>query len=346
MEMESTGISFGDFAGLLETPGVISQKDVSYFRSDVFRDGVVSETEAKAIFALNSGVGEKCPQWNDYFVEALSLYVVEQAEPRGYVSHANAEWLIGCIGADGRIEAANELELVIKVLDRSKNSPELLVGFALQIVAKAVLEGQGPLASGLHLQKGVINEAEVELLRRVLYAYGGEAGISISRTEAEILFDLNDRTSEAQNHPAWRELFVKAIANYLMAAATDRAPLRTEAIAREEWLESDDNSIVQTLTGAFTGFGEMFSKSFLDDIFDGANEQVEKAWAARNARMEASIAQSESVNDIEADWLIEKLNQDGVIHDNEKSLLAFIRSNTSQIAPDLEALMDRNQISA
>ena len=152
-----------DFAGLLKEPGHISPDDVRYFRSDVFRDGVVSAAEAEALFAMNAGVADKCPEWDAYFVEALTLYVVDQAEPRGYVTSDNAQWLIDCIARDGRVEPANELELLVKILDRSQSSPELLVGFALKIVARAVLEGEGPLASGRVLHKGVIGEAEVEL---------------------------------------------------------------------------------------------------------------------------------------------------------------------------------------
>ena len=329
------------FAGLLKEPGQISADDVRYFRSDVFRDGVVSPSEAEAIFALNAGVASKCPEWDAYFVEALTQYVVDEAEPRGYVTNDDAQWLIGCITRDGRVEPANELELLVKILDRAKSSPELLVGFALQVVTRAVLEGEGPLASGRLLQRGVIGEAEVELIRRILYAYGGDAGISISRTEAEILFDLNDRTWEADNHPAWRELFVKAIGNYLMAAATERASPRTEALAREEWLQDTGADVSSTLAGAFTGMGKMFSQSFWEDAFVTAHRQTEKAWAVRNARMQAQIAEAEKIGDAEADWLIDKLNKDGLIEENERALLAFIRNNSGNIAPALDSIMEQ-----
>lgn len=311
-----------DFAGLLKEPGRIQPDDVRYFRTEVFRDGVVSQAEAEALFAMNGAVPVKCPEWNEYFVEALAQFVVEQVEPRGYVSVDNAQWLIESISRDGRVEPANELELLVKILDRSQSSPELLVGFALKMVTRAVLEGHGPLASGGRLAPGIINEAEVELMRRILFAYGGESGISISRTEAEILFDLNDRTADADNHPAWRELFVKAIGNYLMAAATDRAPSRLEAIAREEWLADTDTDVAGTIKGAFFGMGELFSRAFLSDTYDSAHRQVEKAWAVRNARMEKAMAQAEQITDTEADWLIEKLKKDGVINENERSLVA------------------------
>ena len=334
-----------DFAGLLKEPGQISPDDVRYFRSDVFRDGVVSPAEAEALFAMNAGVADKCPEWDAYFVEALTIYIVDQAEPRGYVTNANAQWLIDCIARDGRVEPSNELELLVSILDRSQSSPELLVGFALQIVTRAVLEGEGPLASGRVLHKGVIGEAEVELIRRILYAYGGEGGASISRTEAEILFDLNDRTWEADNHPAWRELFVKAIGNYLMAAATDRAPPRMEALAREAWLEDTTPDVAGTLVGAFASVGKLFSQAFFEDAFVSAHRQTEKAFAARNARIEAQIAQAEAVTDTEAEWLIEKMNKDGLINENERALLAFIRHNTGSVSPSLELFMEQNAAS-
>ena len=334
------------FAGLLETPGIISPMDVLYFRGEVFRDGIVSQNEAETLFSLNSGVGEKCTEWNQYFVEAATLYLVDQAEPRGHVSVANAQWLIDCLKRDGRIEPANELELLVKILDRAQSSPEMLVGFALNVIARAVVDGEGPLADGNELGKGVICAAEVEMIRRVLYAFGGDRAISISRTEAEILFELNEKTAGADNDPAWRELFVKAIANYLMAVSTNRAPSRTEAIAREEWLEDTDADVGATLIGAFTGFGELLSKGFFEDLFDSAHQQTEKAWAERNARMQADMALAEPVTDIEAEWLIDKLNQDGIIDESEKALLAFIRGNSSAIAPALESIIDQNLASA
>ena len=38
-------------------------------------------------------------EWVDFFVEAITAYLVEQAEPRGYVSDENAEWRIEMPGS-------------------------------------------------------------------------------------------------------------------------------------------------------------------------------------------------------------------------------------------------------
>lgn len=329
-----------DFSGLLETPGRIGRSDVLYFRREVFRDGVLSRAEADAILTMNKTVPVKCHEWTEFFLEALTEYAVNQEEPRGYVTTEQAQWLIDRVSDDGVVEAS-ELELLVKVLNKSVSSPESLVGFTLSQIVTAVTEGNGPIAAGRQAPKGVIGEAEVELIRRVLYAFGGDSGMAISRTEAEILFDLNERTDKAENHPAWRELFVKAIGNYLMAVAADRPISRDEAIVREDWLENNKADVGSMLFGAVWGLGELLSKSFLDDMFDGAHEQIEKAWAARNARMEAEEAAASKITDHEAEWLIEKLTADGVIDQNEQSLLQFIKRESPHVSPIMSGVMEK-----
>ena len=90
-----------------------------------------------------------------------------------------------------------ELELLVKVLETAKFSTEGLVSFALDQVSHAVIEGEGPLVRGGDLVPGVIGEAEVDLLRRILYAFGGDGNVGITRSEAEVLFTLNDATAGA-----------------------------------------------------------------------------------------------------------------------------------------------------
>ena len=157
--------NYGPYAELLEKPGEISARDVLRFRREVFQDGIVSQLEADAVFAFNDAVAVKCTEWNEFFVEALTDYTVMQAEPRGYVSNANAQWLANRISHDGVVDSVSELELLVRVLAKSTQCPAALAGFALAQIAYAVVEGEGPLARGLQLTKGVIGEAEVDLLR-------------------------------------------------------------------------------------------------------------------------------------------------------------------------------------
>ncbi len=340
MNRSPLSASMMETGALLRREGRISEADVRHFRREVFRDGLVSAAEAEALFELDTTIAEKCADWSVFFVEALTDYVVHQAEPRGHVSLANAEWLIECVSHDGHLDTLTELELLISVLSKSTTPPDRLVRYTLAEISRAVLESEGPLARGRQLRKGVIGEAEVELIRAVLYAVGGEAGISISRPEAEALFDLNDRTVEAENHPAWQELFVKAVANHLMAAASYSAPSRTAALAREEWLEDTSVDVAGTLRGMFGGFGQGFTQSFFSDV-TSAHEQMERAWAERNHRVAGEQAMAERIESDEAKWLIDRFERDGLIHANEKALLRFIRDESPDIDPGLKDWLEK-----
>jgi hypothetical protein len=77
--------------------------------------------------------------------------------------------------------------MLIRVLEKAKSSPEQLSAYAVGQVGLAVVEGSGPLARRRHLQPGVIDSAEVELLRRILFAFGGDGNIAITRAEADVL---------------------------------------------------------------------------------------------------------------------------------------------------------------
>ncbi|MCB1462027.1 MAG: hypothetical protein KDJ90_06285 [Nitratireductor sp.] len=340
MDRSPLSASMLEMNKLLKHSDRIGEEDVRHFRREVFRDGLVSHAEAEAVFSLDGAVPEKCAEWHVFFVEALTDFIVDQAEPRGYVSLSNAEWLIDRVSHDGHLDTLSELELLIKVMSKAQSSPDTLIRFTIGEIARAAIEAEGPLARGRQLKKGVIDEAEVEIIRAVLYAFGGEAGISISRPEAEVLFELNDRTVEAENHPAWQELFVKAIANYLMAAASYRAPSRVVALAREDWLEDSDADLASTVRGVFSGFGQLFAGVFFDEV-TSAHEQMEKAWAERNRRVAAAEAEAERIEDGEADWLIDRLSNDGLIHANEKALLRFIRDESPDIHPRLKPWLDK-----
>lgn len=329
------------FSGLLKTPGVIGPQDVRHFRREVFQDGIVSQTEAEAVFDLNDAVTNKCPEWNEFFIEVMTDFTVNQAEPRGYVSNANAKWLVDRISHDGVVDTSTELELLVRVLAKATECPPALAGFALAQVAFAVVHGEGPLARDMKLTKGVIGAAEVELLRTILYAAGGSNGMSICKQEAEILFDLNEYTDQARNHPSWQELFVRANANYLMAVSGNQAPSRAEAIARNEWLDDDEVDVGGFLGSALEGFGNVFSKEFYEDIFTSSHVQMEKAWSAKNKATAIAEHTAEAVDAGEADWLVNRIMRDGRMNANERALLEFVRKESHSVDPRLKELLNQ-----
>jgi len=329
------------FSALLREPGKITDLDVRNFRMEVFGDGIVSREEAEAVFAINNTVEDKCEAWLVFFVEAMVDYTVMQAEPKGYVSVSNAEWLIDQISHDGVVESRSELELLVKIIEKASQSPQMLSAFALSQVANAVIDGKGELMLGRTLTRGVIEAPEVELLRRILYGFGGEGGISISQAEAEVLFDLNDQTVEAQNCAAWSDLFVKAFANYLMAVSGYRGLSRQETLRGEEWLEDTETDVTGMLASSLRSVGQLFSRDAIADVFKSDTDRMQEAWKDRNSRFEETQRMAEQVDDREGNWLADRIGRDGVLHANERALLEFIREESPMVHPAIQSLLDK-----
>lgn len=315
----------------------ITPEDVAMLRGEVFRDGVVTRGEAEALFALDTSCEDKCREWSSFFVEALTDFVVHQEVPSGYVSQDNADWLIRSISIDGKVETATELDLLIKVLETARSAPDRLAAFALNQVAIAVIDGEGPLVPhGATLTRGAVSQKDVALLRRILYAQGGGGNLGISRAEAEVLFDLNDKTAQADNHADWDHLFVGAIANHLMCVSGYMPPTREDALRVREWLDGDP----QVNVGGF--LGRMVSGGLSAVLEAYRRPDGIEAWHAdKNARVEAANATAEAIDQTEAKWLVERIGRDGQLHRNEAALLSFLREESPDIHPDLKPLLDR-----
>lgn len=330
-----------DFSALLQQPGTITETDVRKFRGEVFGDGLVSIAEAEAVFAINNETPIKCDAWVEFFVESLVDYTVNQAQPKGYVSYANAEWLIKQINQDGKVESYCELELLIKTIEKAERCPEFLCSFALKQVAAAVIQGNGQLLNDRQLQPCIIGEPEVELIRRILFSYGGDSGIHISKSEAEILFDLNDQTVEAENHPSWSDLFMKAVANHLMAVSGYQSVDRSEAIRREEWLNDTEIDVAGTLANSLRSIGSLFSREGFMDSFKSDHQRMQDAWTDRNDQHQAQEKINNQIDTGEGEWLAGRIGRDGVIHQNEKALLRFIKEESPKVHPAIQQLIDK-----
>ncbi len=313
----------------------IGPADVLGLRAICYGDGAISRQAAGWLFALDRVADHGCAEWKAFFLEALTDFIVRQEPPSGHISEVNAQWLIVAISEGGVPTTANALELLVRCLECATAAPPSLSAFALRQVSIAVVEGTGPLARGRSLEAGVITRDDVEILRRVLFAAGNAASIGVSREEADVLFDLNDRTKEANNDPAWSDLFVKAIASFLMAARGYVPQRREEALRREAWLDAPAGGIGDI-------FGDLVSTMLsrsLKNAWSSFNSD-ENAQALRNRALEAETAQAEVIDADEVKWLADRIGRDGVIHANERVLLSFLREESPDIHPSLRTLLD------
>jgi len=172
-----------------------------------------------------------------------------------------------------------------------------------------------------------VSEGDVALLKKVVYASGGNGGFGISKSEAAFLFELDESTKGAGNHDSWQKLFVGAIANHLMTMGAPE-PVDREAYKRaQEYLMTDGGIQWEKM--------ELEWKNLPGQLFGFLTEKPRKSQFTDHNRMN----EAEKIDMSEAQWLIDHLNRDGEISVNEKALLTFIKNECPDIHEALHPLL-------
>lgn len=320
--------------------GSLRDSDIATLRSLYYEDGRIIGPEADALFEINDACRVQAPAWVEFFVEAITDYIVFDAEPEGYLTVANAEWLVARIEKDGRVCSLTELELLINVLDKARWAPERLSAFALSQVKRAVISGEGLLRSGQKLVPGTVTDADVELIRRVLYAHGSSGNIAVTRSEAEELIAIDTATTGMPVNAKWCDLFVKAITSTVMAGAGYAVPTRELALRREAWLSArGDLSLPNVLAG-------MVSNSLSSVLSHYRELSSEEAAIARLERQRLEIITNEVITADEATWLERMVLADGRLTPNEQALLRHLKDTSPRLAPSLEPLLSQAGVAA
>lgn len=308
----------------------IDLTDILLLRRVFYEDGIISSDEADILFALNDACEACHAEWPEFFIEAITDYIAFQEAPRGYITAANGHWLIDRVSRDGKIDTKIELELVVNVLDKTRWAPVSLVKFALEQVKHAVIDGVGPLRNGKALQAGTISEGEVDLLRRMLYAFAGGGNVAVTRAEADVLFDIDEAISASTPNPVWTDLFVKAIANVVMAASGYAVPSREEAL-RQEATDEDPEEQTSVLASLLS-----MVQSNLASVQDAYLDQTaEERALARLEHQRIEIITHEEITEADATWLVSRLGRDGRLSPSEKALVSYLNQESPRIHPVL-----------
>ena len=306
-------MQFAQLAGATAPEGTISPDEIIALRRICWSDGAIALPEAEAIFALNDRIARPNREWIDFFVEAIGALLIEQSSPRGYVSPEQADWLIARIESDGQPVSPAQLELLVHLAERASAEPTRLKAFALGQIEAAVRTGSGPTRDGEHLEPGCINAAETKLLRRLIFAAGGDGPACVSQSEAELLFRLKDATLHATNAPEWKQLFVQGAGNYLMGLRGAEAP----SAARQAELER----FIATPEPGLAGFmGRMGSAL----AHPGARSSAFAPSAVPQRQWGREEAEAAAITPAEQGWLNTEIEADGQRDAYEEALLAFL----------------------
>ena len=310
-------MQFSDLAAKAAADGRIAPEEIHILRELGWADGRMDPDEAEALFVTNDALVEPGREWCDFFVEALSNFIVHTVEPQGYVDQEMADELTFRIDRDGRVDSLAELELLVRVLEIASTVPATLRAYALQQIEAAVEHGEGPTRCG-ELAGSGINAVEVALLRRMIFAPGSAAATSVSQAEAEVLFRLKDAALYEPNAPEWQEMFVQGVANYLLGFAGPE-PLSSERAAELE-------AFMQAEGAGIGGFLSRMLNSDVEDAFGSLLGGAE----ADHFDWEAEAEAGAQLTTAEADWLRDRLDADEELDDYEKALIAFIDAETGE----------------
>jgi hypothetical protein len=325
------------------TRGRMTADDVAQLRRGIFQDGIIGKDEADLVFRLNDECRDKDESWGQLYVDALTDYFVWRAKPWGYVSEEQGRFLTQRIVRNNRIENETELELLCNIMHWAEYAPAELAEFVLFAVRESVLDpDKASYGVGRHAK--VVDPVDVELIKRAIYAPATSGGITVTRLEAEVIFDINDATVHEDNHPSWDRLFVYAIANHLMFPRAASAPMPAEdVLRRERWLKERTGAGGllkkvgrEIVLSAKTGRLEW--KDAIDSVTRGSIREVDPVEEYSAARI---AWQRETIDEEEARWLIARIGRDGKMQGNEVALLKFIKDNSPNIDPSLNPLFEQ-----
>lgn len=317
--------------------GAISSADLARFQRIFYEDGVVSSDEADILFSLNGSCRSVPAGWHDFFVEAVTDYLVFQAHPQGYLTSDNAHWLFDRFERFALANTKAAIDLTVSVLEKARWAPVTLSVYALEIVKSAVLTGAGPLRANGDAPAGSITVGEVDLLRRILYAFGGEGHVAVTRAEADVLFAIDDAVEASAPNPAWTDLFVKALANVMMATSGYAVPSREEALRQEASLD-----LIEQKTSIAAAFLLSMVRTNLDAVRDAYHDQTaEERALARLEHQRIEIITNETIAEADADWVAARLGRDGRLSPSESALISYLRQQSPRIHPALEQAVER-----
>lgn len=298
--------------------GFVSADEVLFLRRKVFANGVVEPAELDALFDLGDRAQDGDPEWFQFFAEAAADFYLREEEPQGYLTSEEFQSLKARVTRNGHANAL-EIALMVKLMETAAQTPPEMAAFTGEQIKAMILDKpNGP----------IVSKQDAVMIRRYLFAAGGDGNVAVTRQEAELLFDINDATENARNNSAWTELFVQGVVNHLMAHLGYKAPSREEAFRRNAWAKDTSVNVggffKKMLAGGLSGF-----------------KATESVTEAHHEQREADIAIAEKVTKTEADWLASRIGKDGGFDVNERRLIERLRELEKELPEGLKALIDR-----
>jgi hypothetical protein len=284
--------------------GAVTAQEALEIRRAVFPDGVIDRAEAEALFQLAGKVANEDAAWRAAFIEAIGDHVLVAG---GHLGDQDGKWLLAQQpdAAQSPLSPLPAL-LLVDVLRRAETAPDFVVQKARALLA-AVL-AQGP-----------IGVEETQWVRTLLNAPAAGDGVSINAEEARWLFAIEAAGASHTHHPAWGDLFVKALLNHVMGLRASNLLTREAELSRRTWLQtphrvSPRGFLARAFSGGLAGFFEALC----------VPDQDKEILAYYDTRA-LQLAEDEVLTQAEVASLLASVRADGVVTANEARLMEEVR---------------------
>ena len=142
---DANEVSLAELKKDLLVDGKIDAEEVDKLRKVLYADGKIDQEEADFVFELNNAVSgkENDPAWNQFFVQVVSDYLLNDEKSPGVIDEEEGKWLVEKIGADGQVDGVEKqlLNHLEKNAKKMPNSVAVLLNDSVNSSAPSVPSG-------------------------------------------------------------------------------------------------------------------------------------------------------------------------------------------------------------
>lgn len=297
----------------IENVQQVTDQDIRDLKQEIFDDGVVSWREADRLFSLYKADIEKVADWDDFFNDTITDFLLRKSDPPGTVDKTMGSWFIARASEVGHIETETEYNILTNIVAASAELADNFVEFALEQVKIGLITGSGYMGRRRDLPVKRLGADDIEMIEKILYASGHGGHVTVTQKEAEILFDINDAcTANEDVYADWQSLFVNAVTNNVMFH---------EADIDEDGSRKAPALSPQTVWDSFSG----------QDFEDQAERYLT---GGTTFEIGSNVPEGEAI------WLTRRIARDGVLSVHERVLLRHLSKMCPDIHPSLTPFIE------
>ena len=99
--------------------GQISENEAHRIVNEIYKDGIVSRSEAETLFRLSDMLSVSDLAWGSRFQEAMKDFLLTRERPEGWITDEECDWLIAQVKTVGHEPSLDEIDLLIELIKKA-----------------------------------------------------------------------------------------------------------------------------------------------------------------------------------------------------------------------------------